>query len=294
MPQYWVEISALAHGHGGSGWELGICLWSPTADRRDSKRYEIMREPAPGDVVYHLITVEGGRALVGVSEVSEGAQRVLDPPPEPGVWANFSAYYRIPLQKYSKLAYQPMLREIEDDNLDGIRQDIFPNRPKHHPYATYGAGIRIAQGLYLGKLTNRLVEIFEVYTGRVASNEAEVQTSIKEYREGESYRRERTFFARNATLRNDAIKAHGLRCTVCDFHFSETYGPIGDGFIEVHHLEPVSLIIGKAGAKLSTSINDVRPLCANCHRMAHRRQPPFSIAELRAMIAQREAFERDE
>jgi hypothetical protein len=57
------------------------------------------------------------------------------------------------------------------------------------------------------------------------------------------------------------------------------------GFIEVHHLEPVSSIIGKAGAKLSTSINDVRPLCANCHRMAHRREPPFSIAELRAMIA---------
>jgi len=150
VPQYWVEISALAHGHGGAGWELGVCLWSPAADRRDSKRYEIMREPAPGDVIYHLITVEGGRALVGVSEVSESVQRVLDPPPEPGVWANFSAYYRIPLQKFSKLAYQPMLREIEDDNLDGIRQDIFPNRPKHHPYATYGAGVRIAQGLRRG------------------------------------------------------------------------------------------------------------------------------------------------
>jgi hypothetical protein len=47
-----------------------------------------------------------------------------------------------------------LLREIEDDNFDSIRQGIFPNRPKHHPYATYGSGVRIAQGLYLGKLTN--------------------------------------------------------------------------------------------------------------------------------------------
>ena len=47
MPQYWVEISALAHGHGGPGWELGVCLWSPAADRGDSKRYEIMRELSP-------------------------------------------------------------------------------------------------------------------------------------------------------------------------------------------------------------------------------------------------------
>jgi hypothetical protein len=286
VPQYWVEISALAHGHGGPGWELGVCLWSPAADRRDAKRYEIMREPAPGDMVYHLITVEAGRALVGVSEVSQSVQRVLNGPPEPGVWANFSAYYRIPLEKYSELAYQPLLREVEDGNLDSIRQDIFPNRPKHHPYATYGAGVRIAQGLYLGKLTNRLVEIFDVYTGRAAASTtvAEVETSIKEYYEGESYRRERTFFARNTALRNDAIKTYGLRCAVCSFHFGEAYGLAGEGFIEVHHLEPVSMIAQKAGAQLSTSINDVRPLCANCHRMAHRRQPPFSVAELKAMI----------
>jgi 5-methylcytosine-specific restriction endonuclease McrA len=219
-------------------------------------------------------------------------QRVLNPPPEPGAWANFAAYYRIPLQKYSRLAYQPLLREIEDDNFDSIRQDIFPNRPKHHPYATYGSGVRIAQGLYLGKLTNRLVEIFDVYTGRLAADPSEARTSIKEYQEGEAYRSERTFFARNATLRDDAIKAHGLRCVVCNFDFKQIYGQVGTGFIEVHHLHPLSLAAQKAGSTPSVTVDDVRPLCANCHRMAHRRQPPFSIEELKAAIgtAQSQSF----
>jgi hypothetical protein len=286
VPQYWVEISALSHGHGGSGWELGVCLWSPAKDRRESKRYEVMREPSPGDVVYHLITVDAGRALVGISEVSANVQRVTHPPPEPGVWAGFSEYYRIPLKNFSRLNHQPLLREIEDDNLDSIRQDIVPNRPKYHPYATYGSGVRIAQGLYLAKLTNRIVEIFDIYAGRLitGSNEAERQTSIREYQEGEAYRRERTFFARNAALRNEAIKVHGLRCVVCNFHFGETYGSVGQGFIEIHHLEPVSSIARKTDTSWSASINDVRPLCANCHRVAHRRQPPYSISELKALL----------
>ncbi|EKS35988.1 hypothetical protein HMPREF9696_02200 [Afipia clevelandensis ATCC 49720] len=282
MPQYWVEISALSHGHGGPGWELGVCLWSPAADRRNNKRYEIMREPVLGDVVYHLITIDTGRALVGVSEISGNAQRVLQPPPEPGAWADFPAYYRIPLRNFAPLSHQPLLREIESGNLDSIRQDIYPNRPKHHPYATYGSGIRVAQGLYLGKLTNRLVEIFDVYTGRLATSPSEIVTSIREYQEGEAFRSERTFFARNAALRDDAIKAHGLRCVVCSFDFQETYGEIGTGYIEVHHLHPLSLAAQEAGTVVSLTVEDVRPLCANCHRMAHRRQPPFSIEELKA------------
>jgi hypothetical protein len=245
-----------------------------------------MREPAPGDIVYHLISVESGRALVGVSEVAGSPQRVTIAPPNPGVWANFPAYYRIPLQNYSPLIRQPMLREIEDENLDSIRQDIFPNRPKHHPYATYGVGIRLAQGLYLGRLTNRLIEIFDVYTGRLAthSGDSEVKTSIKEYQEGERYRQERIYFARNAALRNDAIQFHGLRCAVCDLHFGEKYGAVGQGFIEVHHVELVSRMNRKPNGKFSTTVNDVRTVCANCHRMLHRRSPPYSVEELKAML----------
>ena len=47
--------------HGGSGWELGSCLWSP--ERAEPKegategadRYAIMRRPVAGDVVLHWV-----------------------------------------------------------------------------------------------------------------------------------------------------------------------------------------------------------------------------------------------
>jgi hypothetical protein len=47
--RFWVEISALDHGHGGPGWELGKCLWSPAMDRQGRDRYAVVREPRHGD-----------------------------------------------------------------------------------------------------------------------------------------------------------------------------------------------------------------------------------------------------
>ena len=45
---------------------------------------------------------------------------------------------------------------------------------------------------------------------------------------------------RNPYLRATAIEIHGTRCQVCNFSFSEIYGVLGNNFIEVHHLCPLS------------------------------------------------------
>ena len=58
---------------------------------------------------------------------------------------------------------------------------------------------------------------------------------------------------------------------------SKTYGDLGEGFIECHHKVPVSEL--KPGAK--TKLSDLAVLCANCHRMLHRRRPWLSVDELR-------------
>jgi 5-methylcytosine-specific restriction protein A len=31
-------------------------------------------------------------------------------------------------------------------------------------------------------------------------------------------------------------------------------------------------------------VNDLKPVCPNCHAMLHRRTPPYSIDELRALL----------
>ena len=76
--------------------------------------------------------------------------------------------------------------------------------------------------------------------------------------------------------RTQAINAGNLKCEVCQFDFEEAYGDLGSGYIEVHHLKPVNQL-GKGG---KTKMSDLALLCANCHRMAHRKRIPLSIEEI--------------
>ncbi len=86
-------------------------------------------------------------------------------PPFPGTMGGIPSYYRIPLEAFTAFNPAPSLRDIEASHAQEIREDITPVRPDHHPYATYGDGIRMAQGLYLAALTNRMIEIVGTYAG---------------------------------------------------------------------------------------------------------------------------------
>jgi predicted HNH restriction endonuclease len=85
------------------------------------------------------------------------------------------------------------------------------------------------------------------------------------------------FYEREPKARNICIKKWGTNCSVCNINFGRDYGDIGNGFIHVHHLIPISSI--KKEYKLNPE-KDMRPVCPNCHAMLHRRNPPFSIDEL--------------
>lgn len=87
---------------------------------------------------------------------------------------------------------------------------------------------------------------------------------------------------RDPNVRQACIDRYGSRCAVCGFDFNAVYGPVGAGYIEVHHLLPISL----TDSEHEVNPDDLRPLCANCHAMAHRRRPePFSIDELKQLMA---------
>lgn len=88
-------------------------------------------------------------------------------------------------------------------------------------------------------------------------------------------------FERDPRLRNACIEHYGCRCVVCGFDFSVAYGQLGDGFIEVHHLEPLG---GSRCEREVDAIRDLRPLCSNCHSMIHRRCPPLKIKQLKRHI----------
>jgi len=65
---------------------------------------------------------------------------------------------------------------------------------------------------------------------------------------------------------------------VCEFNFEAAYGEIGSGFIHVHHLTKLSDI--RQGYEVNP-VDDLRPVCPNCHAMLHKRNPPYTIDELK-------------
>jgi len=67
---------------------------------------------------------------------------------------------------------------------------------------------------------------------------------------------------------------------MCKLLFAGRYGDRGKGFIECLHTKPLATLA--VGHK--THIDDLAVVCANCHRMIHRRKPWLSVAELREQI----------
>jgi len=86
-------------------------------------------------------------------------------------------------------------------------------------------------------------------------------------------------YERNQIARKQCIDEYGYTCSVCGFDFEAVYGMIGTGYIHVHHLKPLSEI--KEEYKVDP-INDLRPVCPNCHSMIHKAN--YSIEQLRDII----------
>lgn len=84
-------------------------------------------------------------------------------------------------------------------------------------------------------------------------------------------------YERDPRKRSDCIKKYGLTCRVCGFNFGEKYGDRGSGFIEVHHIIPLH----KMGECCSVSVDDLRPICSNCHSMLHRIRDDMTIDDLK-------------
>lgn len=96
---------------------------------------------------------------------------------------------------------------------------------------------------------------------------------------------------RSQLLRDKAIEHYSspdgrIVCEVCGFDYTVVYGEWGKGFIEIHHEKPICQY-DENGTEvfISEAIKYVKPLCANCHRMIHRKKNnPITIDELKNII----------
>ena len=88
-------------------------------------------------------------------------------------------------------------------------------------------------------------------------------------------------YERNRRAREKCIQHFGKSCAVCGFDFETRYGEAAAGYIQIHHVVPLARVRKKYRLN---PITDLRPVCPNCHAVIHRREPPFSIEEVKQML----------
>jgi 5-methylcytosine-specific restriction protein A len=103
------------------------------------------------------------------------------------------------------------------------------------------------------------------------------ENEVRLYAEGKSRTVNSMTYDRNPHARQSCIEHYGYACWVCGFSFGNAYGELGKNYIEVHHLKSVADI---GEEYLIDPIKDLRPVCANCHRMLHKQRPALAIEDL--------------
>ncbi len=102
-----------------------------------------------------------------------------------------------------------------------------------------------------------------------------------EYLEGALRRVYVNRYERDPRAKAECIAYYGAVCYICGMDFASVYGDIAAGVVHVHHLIPLSEIPGEYQVD---PIRDLRPVCPNCHVVAHLRVPPHRAEEVREMI----------
>lgn len=151
---------------------------------------------------------------------------------------------------------------------------------------TAGSGIKIApeSAIELDALWRAHLVMGGGFPGPAGSPTSVLPNDERHYYEGAKRQMSVDRYERSGLARKAAITHHGLTCRCCGMNFEEMYGDIGEGFIHIHHLTPMST---DEDRKVDPK-TDLVPVCPNCHAMLHRRErEPRLVNELRKIIEDR-------
>ena len=160
--------------------------------------------------------------------------------------------------RHEKSFRQTIQRKIED---------YCPQAEGFDPAKKEAKFLRVGHGLYRLTLNYREKDFPSI----------EEVVDEEGYPEGATKTITVNYYERNAAARAVCIAHYGVQCTACGFNFEDVYGEIGKAFIHIHHVIPLSQT--KSEYKVNP-INDLRPVCANCHAIIHRSTPALSIEQV--------------
>lgn len=88
-------------------------------------------------------------------------------------------------------------------------------------------------------------------------------------------------YERDPRARRACLDEYGFKCVVCGLDFEIKYGERGKGFIHVHHLRELS---GLGPGYRVNPVEDLRPVCPNCHAMLHTQRPALLPEDLKRQM----------
>jgi putative restriction endonuclease len=186
--------------------------------------------------------------------------------PELARLANVSSYSVVNLN-YGKLGYlfcEATGLEAAEDKGGTVRW-----------WTVWSIGYSTHEG-FLWEMHSEVAEALEIL--RWVTDEVD---SMGIFREGAVRQVSVNAYERDPKARQKCLDYYGLNCSVCNFNFGKVYGRLGEGFIHVHHLRPISEIAEEYEVD---PVKDLRPVCPNCHAMIHRTPRPYSIEEMKDII----------
>lgn len=92
-------------------------------------------------------------------------------------------------------------------------------------------------------------------------------------------------YERNQQARQKCIEYYGTKCQICGFDFKKVYGDEFEGKIHVHHKVPLHEIKKEY---VVDPINDLIPVCPNCHMVLHSKENgTYTVEEIKMFIEKR-------
>ena len=135
--------------------------------------------------------------------------------------------------------------------------------------------------LFKDKIVKQIQEIIEETTSKddeIKYFEGETNTTVKTINTAK----------RNASARAKCLQYYfpnkKYKCILCGFDFEKGYGDLGKDFIEVHHKESHTLVSRISGTHEINPIEDLIPVCSNCHSIIHRSKPPIPVEKIKEIL----------
>lgn len=81
-------------------------------------------------------------------------------------------------------------------------------------------------------------------------------------------------------LKRECLEYYGAICDICGFDFGYTYGEAYEQCIEVHNIHQD----GEEISEQTNAVQDLIPICCNCHHVIHSQTPPIPVEKMRKMV----------